>query len=168
MASQRDRALAIPLPLAVDQDRALRQQVGNGDRLHFVDVEALGGEGRPREDRRADVLPEPVRRLLRLGLLRDDEGFAGPHAGHALDEEAVDGGTDAEGEDVRIAEVVPDQIEDLGLGVDVAVGGDHDGTGRLRAWPGQPHGAQEGRPEPGSAPSLLYLDEFEGPRHVLL
>ena len=84
-------------------------------RLHVVGVEALEVHLHLREHRRLDHAAEFF--CFRRGLvgLGDHEGLTHADVGHPFDDVAVDGRPDAEGEHVGIAQVVPDEIEDLFL-----------------------------------------------------
>jgi hypothetical protein len=86
---------------------------------------------------------------------------------HPFDDVAVDGRPDAEGEHVGIAQVVPDEIEDLFLDGHVAVGGNDDGPGRMILF-FQGQGPLQGGQQFRTSTAPLPIDELDGPCDVFL
>ena len=89
------------------------------------------------------------------------EGFALSGVRHALNKVAVHRGPDAEGEEVGRAEVLADDVEDLPIGTDVAIGGHHEGARDAR-HPRQAQGAAHGAAQLGAAAAVLGTDEGQG------
>ena len=93
-----------------------------------------------------NIIPESGGLFGGFLLVQDHKGLSHTRPGHTFDKMAVDGGADAEGEQVGLTQVLADKVEDLIFNVNVAISGHHDnagGTGVRR----QGQGALEGRGE---------------------
>ncbi len=126
---QPDRAGGRSFPFAEEDDRPLRQHIGDGRRLHIIRLKPFEFGFDLGQHRRLHIFSEFFR--LGFGVIRSGDHEGLPHARpcDTFHQKAVDRRANPESEHVGTAQILPDHLEGILFHIHIAVGCNDDGAG---------------------------------------
>ncbi len=158
--------LRFTAPFSEDDHRPIRQHIRDTGWLHVVNLEFAKIDLNSGQDRRLNEFPELLGLFGGLFRLAYDKRFSHANPCHALDEMAIDTGSDSKSKHIGIAEIISDQVKGLRFNGHISIGGNDDGSGVSFRF-GQCECPFECWQEPGTASPPLPFNKVYGLADVL-